>query len=153
MDCIAKIDGVLLTPLKIIPGEKGSVFHSLRNFDPGFSGFGEAYFSTVNKGAIKAWKKHSKMILNLTVPIGEVKVVLFDDRENSLTKGIVQEFNLSLQNYYRITIPPGIWFGFEGISDGINMLLNIASIPHEPDEHTNLDISECNFPYKWSQNQ
>jgi dTDP-4-dehydrorhamnose 3,5-epimerase len=149
MGPITKIEGVLLTPLKIIKGDKGSVYHAIRNFDNGFKGFGEAYFSTIEKGAIKAWKKHFKMTLNIAVPVGEIKIVLYDDRPNSSTKGMIDQINLSINNYFRLTIPPEIWVGFKGISDGINMLLNIADLPHKPDEQINIDILGNNIPYNW----
>ena len=79
------MDGVILTPLKQIPHQKGDIFHAMKKSDIGFDGFGEAYFSTINKGEIKGWKKHTKMTLNLIVPVGEIEFVLFDNRENSQT--------------------------------------------------------------------
>ena len=58
----------------------------MKETSAGYAGFGEAYFSQVDKGAIKAWKRHKKMTLNLLVPVGEIKFVLFDDREASNTQ-------------------------------------------------------------------
>ena len=145
MDTI--IDGVLLTPLRKIFHPQGDVFHGIKKSDAGYVDFGEAYFSTVTQGEIKAWKKHLQMTLNLVVPVGKIRFVLFDDRENSPTKGIFNEFVLSLENYARLTIPPQIWMAFQGL-DEQNLLLNIADLEHSPDEIERKTLLEIN--YSWS---
>ena len=144
---MAALDGVLLTPLKIIDTLGGDVLHGLKRSDPGFSGFGEAYFSTVEKGAIKAWKRHREMILNLVVPVGAVRFVLFDDRQGSSSIGKYQEETLSRSNYQRLTVPAMLWMGFQGVSDGPNILLNVASIPHQPEEAERLELEQ--IEYHW----
>ncbi len=128
------VDGVLLTPLKKIHHPKGDVFHGMKKSDPGFSGFGEAYFSTINSEDTKPWKKHFEMTLNFVVPIGEIRFVIYDDRENSLTKNSFFDVTLGDDNYQRITIPPGVWVAFSGIGKSYNLLLNLASIEHDPNE-------------------
>ncbi len=129
-----KIHDVELTNLKIISGENGDVFHAIKSSDSAFNGFGEAYFSSVHKGAIKGWKRHRVMICNLIVPVGTVRFVLRDERDGSPTEGKQDTIELSMLNYCRLTIPPGIWFSFEGIGESVNLILNIASIEHSPDE-------------------
>lgn len=141
------INGVWLTPLKIIAGENGGVLHALKNNEPSFTGFGEAYFSIVNHGAVKGWKRHREMTLNITVPLGCIRFVLFDDRSNSPTKGTIQEITISPKNYQRLTVPPGIWMAFQGIGENENMLLNIASIPHNPAEADSLPIQNEHIPF------
>ncbi|MCB1160676.1 MAG: dTDP-4-dehydrorhamnose 3,5-epimerase family protein [Leptospiraceae bacterium] len=136
---INEIDGILLTPLKIIPGEMGNVLHAMKKTDPGFSGFGEAYFSTVEKGKIKGWKKHLEMTLNLVVISGIIKFIAYDDREDSKTMGEFGSVELSRNNYYRLTVPPKIWLSFSGIGEE-NILLNIANLLHDPKEANNMPI-------------
>lgn len=143
------IEGVMLTPLKIIFGDTGDILHAMKRTDASFCGFGEVYFSTVNKGQVKAWKRHREMTLNLVVPCGEVKFVLYDDRTESPTCGNVFEVVLSRGNYQRLTVHPMIWTGFMGIGDGLNMLLNIASIPHDPQESDRLDVHNELIQYNW----
>ncbi|MCK4830475.1 dTDP-4-dehydrorhamnose 3,5-epimerase family protein [bacterium] len=109
------IEGVMLTPLKIIPRDVGDVLHAMKRTDASFCGFGEVYFSTVNKGQVKAWKRHRKMTLNLVVPCGEIKFALYDDRTESPTCGKFLEVVLSRDNYQRLTVPPMIWMGFQRI--------------------------------------
>ena len=138
------MDGVTLTPLKIIPHPSGDVLHGIKSSEDSFTGFGEAYFSTVNQGDIKGWKKHSKMTLNLVVPKGEIQFVIFDDRDKSTTQGKFMSVSLSLQNYQRLTVSPGLWVGFKGLSLE-NILLNIASIEHNPTEATNMPLNFLDF--------
>ena len=143
------IQGVKLTPLKIFTGDLGDVLHGIRNQESSFHGFGEAYFSTVKQGKIKGWKRHSKMTLNLIVPCGEIKFVLYDNRTETSTSGQIFEIKLSRNNYQRLTLPPMIWMAFQGIGEGLNMLLNIASIPHDPQESESLDLNENRIHYIW----
>ena len=125
----------ILTPLKIIPGEKGDVLRALKKSEDTFFGFGEAYFSTVKKGQFKGWKKHSRMVLNLIVPVGSIRFYIVDLSRDISTDTIV----LSTDNYCRLTVMPGIWLGFEGIGDGTNLLLNIATVEHDPTEAESCD--------------
>jgi len=141
----ASLDGCSLTPLTIISNPKGDVLHALKASEKSFAQFGEAYFSIVLKDDIKGWKKHKEMILNLVVIQGEVKFVLFDDRPKSTTKNQTFEVILSRNNYQRLTVAPGIWVAFQGRSDSVNLLLNIASIEHDPAEAITQDLKEVSY--------
>jgi dTDP-4-dehydrorhamnose 3,5-epimerase len=142
------IKGVLQSPLRQIPGDAGNIMHVMKQHDESFSGFGEAYFSTVHPGLVKGWKRHKKMVLNLVVPVGVMKFVLYDDRPLSESFGQVQEIILSLENYLRLTVPPGVWMAFQGLGEYNNILLNIASIPHDPLESDNLPLQNDHIPYQ-----
>jgi len=137
-----------MTPLKIINMPDGNILHSIKKDDHGFLGFGECYFSYVNYEAIKGWKRHKKMTLNLTVPFGEIKFVIYDDRKESISNGLFQEVILSPSNYHRLTIPPQCWFGFQGLNKNGNLLLNVADIVHDPKEVDRKTINE--FDFDWS---
>jgi dTDP-4-dehydrorhamnose 3,5-epimerase len=132
--------------LDIIETDKGDVMHGMKSYDPGFSGFGEAYFSVVNHNAIKAWKRHHEMTLNLVVPVGKIKFVLFDDRDKSNNN--FQEIIISRDNYCRLTVPPMIWIGFQGMDNNDSVLLNIADINHNPSEVDKKGIDEINFDWE-----
>ncbi len=134
------MDGVTLTLLKKITHPKGGVFHAMKASDDGFCGFGEAYFSTVNMGDIKGWKKHSEMTLNLVVVTGEIEFVVYDGDSFFNVK-------LSKDNYQRLTIKPNLWLAFRGIGNE-NILLNLASIEHNPNESENENMD--NFDYNWT---
>jgi len=142
------MEGVFLSELRQISHSKGDIFHALKATDESYMGFGEAYFSFIWKGEVKGWKRHTEMTLNLVVPQGKIRFVVFDDREQSQTKGEYKEFFLSPDNYKRLTVAPDLWVAFQGCGPRENMLLNIASIPHDPKESVNREINEV--PYDWS---
>ncbi|MEQ8195497.1 MAG: dTDP-4-dehydrorhamnose 3,5-epimerase family protein [Rhodospirillales bacterium] len=144
------IEGVRITPLKQFADERGKVMHMLRADRPPFEKFGEVYFSTVKPGAVKAWRRHRKMTVNLAVPIGNILLVLFDDRENSPTRGQVQEVMLGAENYALATISPMIWNGFLGVGPEEALIVNCATLPHDPNEAERRNESDPAMPYDWS---
>lgn len=141
------VAGLILTRTKIFESADGNLLKILSSRCDGFSEFGEVYISTIKKNKIKGWKKHKQMIVNLVVPSGEVKLVVFDDREVSKTKGMFNEFILSTKNYYRVTIPPKVNFAFQGIGER-NFLLNVASIPHDDSECENIELNQIKYDWK-----
>lgn len=136
------LSGIRVTPLSRISVTGGDVLHALKATDVDFSGFGEAYFSTVKPGCVKAWKRHLRMTMNLVVPVGMVLFV-FLDRES----GEIREETIGSDRYVRLTVPPGIWFGFQGASECESLVLNISSIPHDPAEVERLPVSA--IEYEW----
>ena len=121
--------------------------HGLKKTDSSFDSFGEIYFSTVLKDSIKAWKLHKKMTLNLVVPIGSVMFCFYDNRENSKSFKKNSKIILSQKPYSRLTVPPGIWYGFKGLSNGTNLICNISDIPHHPDEIIRKEINEIKIDW------
>lgn len=143
------IDGVLIKTLKKIPDERGTIMHMMRCDDPDFEKFGEIYFSTVYPGVIKGWHLHKEMTLNYAVVFGMIKLVLYDEREGSPTKGEIQEIFLGWDNYYLVKIPPMIWNGFKGIGTTMAIVANLASVPHRSGEIERLNPLDKRIPYKW----
>ena len=144
------IKGVFFYPLNIISTTGGSVMHAIKGIDDNLPEFGECYFSTAESKNPKAWKKHSKMICNLFVPSGSVKFVFYDDREESSDFRGIKEFTLSKENYGRLVISPGIWFGFSGIAESAeSIILNVSNIKHDPAESTRLEPGANEIPYIW----
>jgi dTDP-4-dehydrorhamnose 3,5-epimerase len=140
------IEGVILTPLKVIAHPKGDILHALKKSEPTFTDFGEAYFSKINKGEIKGWKRHTFMTLNLIVPAGDIRFVMYDDRPESVNQFSFNQVKIGQHNYCRLTVPPMIWVAFQGIGD-VNLLLNIASIEHEHLEAENKNLAEIKFQW------
>jgi dTDP-4-dehydrorhamnose 3,5-epimerase len=143
------IDGVEITPLKQIFDERGKVMHMLRDDSPVFTNFGEIYFSCTYPGAIKAWHMHSEMTLNYAVIYGSIKCVLFDDRPGSITKGNIEEYFLSPENYCLITVPPLIWNGWKGIGSESSIVANCATIAHDSKEIQRKPATDSSIPYDW----
>ncbi len=150
---MAMIADVGIIPLKQIPDERGKIMHMLRADAPHFEQFGEIYFSVVYPGVIKGWHLHTRMTLNYAVIAGTVKLVLFDDRPDSPTKGVVQEVFLGDGNYVLVRIPPGIWNGFKGMGTERAIVANCATIPHDPTEIMRKDPLTSDIPYNWARQQ
>ena len=143
------IEGVKITPLRQILDERGKIMHMLRNDDAHFQSFGEIYFSCVYPGAIKAWHLHKEMTLNYAVPSGRIKLVLYDERTNSPTKGAIEELTIGEDNYCLVKIPPGIWNGFQGIDQKPAIVANCATLPHDPEEIVRIEPFSKRIPYEW----
>ena len=143
------IDGVEIISLKQIPDERGKVMHMLRCDSEHFEKFGEIYFSCVYPGAIKGWHGHKKMTLNYAVVKGMVKLVLYDDRPGSRTKGEVMEIFMGEHNYVLVKIPPRVWNGTKGIGEELAIIANCSTLPHDPDEIYRCDPLSGDIPYDW----
>jgi dTDP-4-dehydrorhamnose 3,5-epimerase len=139
---IVSLSDIKVTQIREIPTPGGNVLHALKGSEESFFGFGEAYFSWIEFGYVKAWKKHNKMVMNLIVPVGNVKFVFFDSEQSLFSEILIGE-----SNYSRITVPNGLWFGFQGINSPKNLVLNVSNIPHDPDESERLEISM--IKYDW----
>ena len=136
------VDQIRVTPLKRIALAGGDVLHGMKHGDPGFVNFGEAYFSQIEKNAVKAWKRHVRMTLNFVVPVGAVQFVFIDDQ------GAMREAVAGLDRYVRLTVPPGLWFGFRGLAAPYSLLMNIADIPHDPAEIERQELDAFEFDWK-----
>jgi dTDP-4-dehydrorhamnose 3,5-epimerase len=144
------IEGVKVTELLQIEDHRGAVYHVLKKNNEAFSDFGEVYFSKINPGIVKAWKYHKRMTQNFSVPHGKLKLVIYDDREGSATHGCINTFFLNPETDYKlITIPPGLWYGFQCISTQYSLLLNVADMMHSPTESINKNYKESSIKYDW----
>jgi dTDP-4-dehydrorhamnose 3,5-epimerase len=144
------IDGVIITPLKQIPDERGDIMHMLRVDAPHFEKFGEIYFSTAYPGTIKGWHLHKIQTQNYAVIQGMIKLVLYDNREGSPTHGEIQEIYMGEHRYVLVRIPPKIINGFKCVGTKTAVLANCATEPHDPDEIERIDPFSPNIPYDWS---
>ena len=143
------IHDIKITPLKIISVDRGNVMHMLRKDSAIFKSFGEIYFSTIFENSIKAWHLHKDSTLNYVCVKGKVKLVLFDDRKNSSSKGNYQELILSPENYFLVTIPPNIWNGFKGLDKSESIIANCLTLPHDEKEMVRKEPFDKIFNYNW----
>lgn len=144
------IQGVDFHPLKQIPDERGRVMQMLRRDDPWFERFGEIYFSVVYPGVVKGWHLHKVMTLNYTVIVGRIKLVLYDERKDSPTRGKLQEIFAGEDNYCLITVPPNVWNGFKGLGVEPAIVANCATEPYDPSEIVRSDPFSDRVPYDWN---
>jgi len=143
------IEGVVVVPLARIPDERGTIYHMLRRTDSHFLEFGEIYFTSIYRDVIKGWHRHREMTLNYACIWGRVKLVLFDDRDGSPSRGVLMERFLGPDDYSLVVIPPGVWNGMKGMSD-VSLVANCATHPHDPSRTERLDPFDTRIPYAWS---
>lgn len=143
------IDGVSVIPLRRIPDERGTIMHMMRATDPHFRQFGEIYFSTIYNGVIKAWHKHREMTLNYACIFGRIKLVIYDERDNSPTRGELMEIFLGPDNYSLVIIPPDVWNGFKGMSEPYAMVANCCTHVHDPARTERMDPVNNHISYNW----
>lgn len=147
---LPQIDGVITTELRQIGDERGTVLHMLRCDAPEFTRFGECYFSEVLPSAIKAWKRHHTQTQNLAVPVGRIRIVIYDDREFSPTRGNLQVLELGRPDaYQRLRIPPGLWYGFTSIGATPALLVNCTDLPHASTDNEIRPVNDPAIPYTW----
>jgi dTDP-4-dehydrorhamnose 3,5-epimerase len=136
------IGGVLVTPLKRIAGPSGGVLHAHKVSAPGYAGFGEAYFSEIHEGAVKSWRRHKRVTMNLVVPRGNVLFVFHDEDSGAFASHRIGE-----DNYARLTVPPALWMAFRGEGPGVSLILDIIDGEHDPTEADIRDLSA--IAYGW----
>ncbi len=146
------IKGVKTKVLRVIPDERGRLFEMLRRDDAMFRKFGQIYCTTVNCGVVKGWHYHKKQIDNFVCVSGMIKLVAYDGRRGSSTRGQANEFFIGVHNPLLVQIPPGVLHGFKGLTDPEAIVINISSEPYhhaKPDEYR-VDPHQNDIPYDWN---
>ena len=146
------IEGVGARRAKVLPDERGRLGEIIRADDPWFEKFGQVYFTTTYPGVVKAWHYHKIQTDNFYVIKGTIKLALFDDRENSPTKGIVNEIYLGQHCPAVVRIPPGVQHGWMCVGTEEAYILNIVSEMYnysQPDEYRT-HPHDNHIPYDWT---
>lgn len=145
------IDGVELKSLRMIPDERGRLMEILRCDDAVFEKFGQVYLTTTYPGVIKAWHFHKKQDDNITVVKGMLKLVLYDDRDGSSTRGELNEFFVGEVDPKLVHLPKGLFHGWKCIGQEEALVINCVTEPYnreDPDEHR-LPFDTDRIPYDW----
>jgi dTDP-4-dehydrorhamnose 3,5-epimerase len=144
------IDGVKVVRKRRIADERGKILHMLKSTDEEFSKFGEIYFSCGYPGVVKAWHIHKEMTLNNCCIVGMIKLVLYDGRPDSPTRGNLMECFIGEDNYCLVQIPHGITNGYKAYGSELAILANCATMPHDRNELIYIDPFDNDIPYDWS---
>ena len=147
---MALIEGVQVIPLRRIPDERGTILHMLKATDPHFQKFGEIYFSSIYPDVVKGWHRHREMTLNYACIFGRIKLVLYDEREGSATKGALMEIFLGPDNHSLVVVPPEVWNGFKGMNAPFSLVANCCTHTHDSSRSSRLDPFENHIPYDWA---
>ena len=145
-----EIEGVIIRPLRQIYDNRGAILHMMRNDSELYEKFGEVYFSEILPGAVKAWKMQTEKTQNLAVPVNKIRLVIYDSRPHSKTRGQIKEYELGRpDNYNIIHIPPMLWYGFQSLDGQTALVANCTNYPHNPDEIESLPYDSDQIPYQW----
>ncbi|MBW2039391.1 MAG: dTDP-4-dehydrorhamnose 3,5-epimerase family protein [Deltaproteobacteria bacterium] len=146
------IAGVKVERLKVIPDERGRLMEILRSDDEIFNKFGQVYMTTTYPNVVKAWHYHKIQTDNVAVVKGMLKLVLYDQREGSPTKGEINEFFIGEHNPILVQIPKEVYHGWMCISETEAIVINIPTEVYnreEPDEHR-IHPHDNDIPYEWA---
>jgi len=146
------IEGVVVKPLKVIPDERGFLMEILRADDPFFEKYGQTYLTVAYPGAAKGWHYHKKQTDHMCALKGMAKVVLYDDRKDSPSRGEVNELFIGERNPVLVRIPPGVLHGMKGVGSEPAYILNNPSEMYnydDPDEFR-VDPHDNEIPYSWA---
>jgi dTDP-4-dehydrorhamnose 3,5-epimerase len=146
------IDGVQVRKLRLIPDERGFLLEMLRSDWPEFDKFGQTYITAVYPGVVKGWHYHKIQTDHFVCVQGMAKVVLYDGREGSLTRGEINEFFMGPLNPILLKIPKGVYHGFKGISEEMTLIVNVPTEVYNyehPDEYR-LPPHSLEIPYDWT---
>jgi len=139
------IKGLKKTKLRSLKNDSNFLRDGIKDYELKGKKFGELYTSTISYKEIRAWKLQKKLTIDLLVPIGKVKVCLYDGRLKNNKLGKKHKIILSQNPYFRLQIPPGVWYGFCGLSQNINLIIAITNRIFNEKEVRRLDISELKF--------
>lgn len=139
-------------PLKYIEDERGSLMHFLKNTDEYFQNFGECYVSWTNPGFVKGWYKHKKTHSLLTSPTANLKMVFYDNRQNSRFYGTIDSLEIRKNNYGLVSIPPGVWYSFKAANEQPSIIINCLDSLYEAEEVDRLPIGTEKIPFIWGNN-
>ncbi len=145
------IEGVIVKQLKVISDERGFLMEMMRSDDPFFQRFGQVYLSVCKPGYAKGWHYHKVQTDHFVVVKGQGRVVLHDQREDSPTRGEIQEFSMGERNPILVVIPPYVLHGITPDGDEACYLINVPTEPYkynEPDEFR-VPFDDPSIGYDW----
>ncbi len=145
------IQGVQVRPLRQIHDERGYLMEMLRSDWPEFETFAQSYVTIGYPGIVKGWHYHKKQTDHFVVVHGTAKVVCYDNRPSSPTKGKVNEFFPGEKNPMLIKIPPLVVHGFKAVGGEPVYVVNFPTALYdykEPDEFR-IPQDSKDIPYDW----
>ena len=146
------IEGVRVKKLKVNIDSRGRLMEILRSDDEIFKEFGQVYMTTAHPGIVKAWHYHKLQDDNFVCVHGQMRLVLYDPRPGSKTRGQINEFMLNLEEPILVNIPKSVYHGFKNVGAVEAIVINIVTVPYSkenPDEYR-VDPYNNDIDYDWS---
>src|SRR4029079_18279802 len=108
-----------------VPRDHGVITEVFRPaWDPGGVPVAQVYQSRLFPGAIGAWSCHARTTDRLFVNQGQLKIVLYDGRDESRSRGRLMELHAGDARPALLIIPPGIWHGVQNVGTVDALMLN-----------------------------
>ena len=145
------ISGVKVRKLRLIPDERGWLMEMLRSDWEEFEKFGQTYVTACYPGVIKAWHYHKQQTDHFICISGMAKVALYDPREGSPTRGLVNEFFMGSLNPILVKIPNLVYHGFTAVGSETAVIVNVPTEVYKydkPDEYR-IPYDDPSIPYRW----
>jgi len=145
------VSGVTIRRLPALPDERGVLTEILRSDDPEYPHFGQVYMTTTYPGVVKGWHYHDRQTDMICCLSGEIKLVLYDQRDASPTRGALNEVFLGDANRLLVKVPSGVCHGWKCIGEQTALIINIPDQVYRyqaPDEHR-IDPHKNDIPYCW----
>ncbi|UCF68328.1 MAG: dTDP-4-dehydrorhamnose 3,5-epimerase family protein [Acidobacteriota bacterium] len=145
------IEGVCVDRLEPRVDERGRLVELFRRDDPATRDYGQIHVTTLYPGVVKAWHRHRRRADVIAVVAGMARLGLYDERQGSATEGELNQFFLGVHAPMRITIPPGVWFGFKGMGTDEAVIVVLTSQPFDPrdPDEDRLDPLVNEIPFDW----
>jgi dTDP-4-dehydrorhamnose 3,5-epimerase len=148
-----KIAGVSVHEVRHVPRDHGVLTEIFRpEWDPSGQPVVQIYQSRLFAGALGAWSCHGRTTDRLFVCEGHVKIVLYDGRDGSNTRGRVMELHAGDANPCLVVVPPGIWHGLQCFGGGDALVLNMPTeaYNYQDPDHWRLPFDTPEIPYVWN---
>jgi dTDP-4-dehydrorhamnose 3,5-epimerase len=146
------ISGVLVREVKNVLKDNGVLTEIFRlDWDLGPGAIQQVFQVTLSPGGLSAWHTHRLTTDRLFVTHGQIKIVLFDGREDSPTRGRVNELRFGTVRPALVIVPPGVWHAVQNISSGPSTILNIVdrAYRYEDPDHWRLPPDTPEIPYSF----
>jgi dTDP-4-dehydrorhamnose 3,5-epimerase len=145
------ISGVKVKSLRLIPDDRGWLMEMLRSDWEEYEKFGQVYVTTCYPGVVKAWHYHKSQTDHFACVSGMAKVALYDAREDSPTKGMVNEFHMGPLNPILLKIPRLVYHGFAAVGRETAVIVNTptAVYNYENPDELRVPYDDPSIPYNW----
>jgi dTDP-4-dehydrorhamnose 3,5-epimerase len=147
------INGVSVREVLHVPRDHGVITEIFRpEWDPTGLPVVHIYQSRLYPGALGAWSCHQRSTDRLFVNQGQLKIVLFDGREDSKTSGLIMELHAGDARPSLIVVPPGVWHGLQNLGSTDALILNCPTeaYDYKDPDHYRLAYDSAEIPYAWN---
>lgn len=146
------IDGVVSTSVPNIVTGNGVTCDAFRaDRDGGGNGAEQVLVVTLRPRAISAWHCHERQTDRVAVVQGSIRLVLYDARDGSATRGTIQVHLLAPTRPTLVAVPPGVWHGLQNLEDAPAIFVNVfdRAYRHDDPDEWRLPVDTDAIPFRF----